>query len=111
MEDETHTPPEPRFFSPSQYKSIFTRHRDRIQQYLKIADQIIKYTDERTDSGGRSQLMFQPTLYRAIDQLVDGMADAATDLQYETARQVKALDFHGCTSDDMLQELWEKEQR
>ncbi|MAN63854.1 MAG: hypothetical protein CMI60_18115 [Parvibaculum sp.] len=111
MEDETHTPPEPRFFSPSQYKSIFTRHRDRIQQYLTLADQLIKYTDEQTDSGGRSQLMFQPTLYQAIDQLVDGMADAATDLQYETAKQVKAIDFHGCQTDDMLQELWKKEQR
>ena len=111
MEDETHTPPEPRFFSPSQYNRIFKQHRDRIQQYLKVANQLVEYTDERTSNGGYSQLMFQPTLYLAIDQLADGITDAASELQYETAKQVKAIEFHGCQTDDMLQELWEKEQR
>ena len=111
MENETHTPPEPRFFSPSQYSRMFRQHRERIKQYLRVANQLVEYTEEHTSNGGTSQLMFQPTLSLAIDPLGDGMADAATDLQYETAKQVKAIEFHGCQTDDMLQELWEKEQR
>ena len=109
MEDETHTPPEPQFFSPSQYNRIFRKHRDRIKQYLRAANQLVEYTEERTSNGGHSQLIFQPTLYLAIDQLVYGMAYAATDLQYETAKQFKAIDFHGCVSDDMLEEAHLKE--
>ena len=109
MEDETHTPHEPQFFSPGQYKRIFTKHRDRIKQYMKAANQLIEYTNERTPNGGDSQLIFEDQLYRAIDILVDGIANAATDLQHETAKQVKALDFHGCVSDDMLEEAHLKE--
>ena len=109
MEDETYTPPEPTLYSPGQYQRIYFRYRDRIKQYIKTANTTVEFLDERTPSGGTSRLIFEHQLYRAINHLVDGMAEAARDLQNNTERQIKALDYHGCITDTLLEELHEKE--